>query len=137
MWKYKGYKEKFLSKIEKTKSGCWLWNGHISKTTGYGRNGPKSAHRVSFEFFKGKIPDGLQLDHLCRVRHCVNPDHLEPVSAKENVNRGIRPSQLRNKKICDHGHFDQWITKKSGYRYCGECARISDRKRRPSKRKSV
>ena len=137
MYLYKGYKEKFLNKIQKSDSGCWLWTGHIDRH-GYGRNGPKQAHRRSYELHIGEIPKGMQLDHLCRVRNCVNPNHLEPVTPKENVNRGIRPDQMRSKNICDHGHVDQWIVRKSnGWRYCGECARIKDKIRYAAKRVGV
>lgn len=67
------------------KSGCWNWRGHLSK--GYGYFGPRVAHRVVYEKVIGKIPDGLQIDHLCLNKRCVNPKHLEPVTPKENTNR--------------------------------------------------
>lgn len=72
-------------------SGCVLWVGSTS-LNGYpcmrhdGRTKP--SHRVSYELAKGPIPRGLVLDHLCRVPTCINPDHMEPVTIKENVNRG-------------------------------------------------
>lgn len=70
---------------------CWLWNGALIQG-GYGRyqRGPKGqpAHRAYYEKLVGPIPDGLDLDHLCRVRRCVNPSHLEPVTAAENTRRG-------------------------------------------------
>lgn len=72
---------------------CWIWHG-AGKTGRYGRysvNGRmEQAHRVAYEWSVGPIPTGLQLDHLCRQTLCVNPDHLEPVSASENVQRGSR-----------------------------------------------
>jgi hypothetical protein len=71
---------------------CWLWKRHINGT-GYGmvRDGKlRLAHRVYYERAKGPIPEGLTLDHLCRQRHCVNPDHLEAVTLKENIRRGWR-----------------------------------------------
>ncbi len=75
--------------------GCWLWRGGTSN--GYGllhlsKNGRKTsvrAHRFAYEAMIGPIPKGLQLDHLCRVRSCVNPKHLEPVTNAENVRRGV------------------------------------------------
>jgi HNH endonuclease len=93
-------------RINKT-STCWLWTGYIAKN-GYGilKHGkPLLAHRVSYAVYKGPIPEGLSLDHLCRVRHCVNPDHLEPVSTRENVARGIScfAVNLRRTK-CVNGH---------------------------------
>jgi hypothetical protein len=73
-------------------SGCWLWAGNDDCRGGYGRfffNGTtRIAHRVAYELFRGPIPPGLQLDHRCRVRCCVNPDHLEPVTRRENMVRG-------------------------------------------------
>ena len=74
-------------------SGCWLYLGPL-QPDGYGGitfNGKTCrAHRVSYTIFKGEIPPGLELDHLCRVRCCVNPDHLEPVSRLVNVRREIK-----------------------------------------------
>jgi len=64
---------------------CWLWTGRIHK--GYGYYSGTGAHRVSFELANGPIPAGMELDHLCRVRNCVNPAHLEPVTRAENMRR--------------------------------------------------
>lgn len=84
--------DRFWRAVEKT-SDCWLWRGRIS-ANGYGimhiwRNGNTSirAHRFAYELLVGPIATGLHLDHLCSVRHCVNPAHLEPVTARENVHR--------------------------------------------------
>ena len=78
--------KRFLKKINKTNS-CWLWTGRLYKE-GYGEfgwnNGHGRAHRFSYTYYKGKIPNGLVIDHLCRVRSCVNPDHLEAVTIREN-----------------------------------------------------
>lgn len=78
-------------------TGCWEWLLHLDKN-GYGHKwtggklknggGPKPAYRVYYEKFKGPVPDGKQLDHLCRNPRCVNPEHLEPVTGAENVRRG-------------------------------------------------
>lgn len=70
---------------------CWLWDGCIHPVTGYGQFGAKGTrlvHRISYQYSVGPIPKGLHLDHLCRVRPCVNPKHLEPVTPRENIARG-------------------------------------------------
>jgi hypothetical protein len=78
-------------------SGCWIWNGTIAHD-GYGRvpSGRRGvsipAHRLAFEYAKGPIQDGLQIDHLCRIKGCINPDHLEAVTASMNVLRGLVPT---------------------------------------------
>lgn len=80
---------RFWAKVD-AEGDCWVWTGALSDT-GYGSFAPagkaKSAHRFAYESLVGPIPVGLQLDHLCRNRACVNPDHLEPVSATENTRR--------------------------------------------------
>ena len=98
-------------------SGCWLWTKYLTrdgyakaklpKVEGDWRHGTRTvvAHRVMYEEYVGPIPEGLTLDHLCRVRHCVNPAHLEPVTAEENVMRGEGPCARNARKThCDHGH---------------------------------
>jgi hypothetical protein len=96
---------------------CWLWTGHLGGG-GYGafslgrRDNKKiKAHRYAYETLVGPVPEGLELDHLCRVRHCVNPDHLEPVTRAENIRRGDAPAvnSARGKAMthCKRGHpFD-------------------------------
>lgn len=99
------------AKIEKVDSGCWLWRGHIDTLPGhgYGRYGNnrnrKQAHRLVYELLKGPIPQGLELDHLCRMRNCVRPDHLEAVSHRINVLRGLGVASVNAKKTkCPEGH---------------------------------
>ena len=74
-------------------TGCWIWQ-RARNREGYGcikSNGILlRAHRVAYEIVKGPIPEGLTIDHLCRVRACINPDHLEPVTGRENTLRGVR-----------------------------------------------
>jgi hypothetical protein len=89
-------------------SGCWLWAGRTVKD-GYGRYAfggqERAAHRVMYETARGPIPSGLVLDHLCRTPACVNPQHLEPVTNRENCMRGASPSViLAHAKRCAHGH---------------------------------
>lgn len=85
--------KRFFDKVQiNDETGCWEWTG--GKThNGYGTFKPFSttfnAYLVSYVMFVGPMPAGLELDHLCRVRHCVNPDHLEPVTRHENMRRGI------------------------------------------------
>lgn len=100
--------ERFWSKVEKTDT-CWLWTGSLA-SGGYGSFNYKykhyRAHRLSYEQIRGEIPKGLVLDHLCRVRSCVNPDHLEAVTHRVNILRGIGGSAVNAKKThCKNGHL--------------------------------
>ncbi len=88
--------ERLMARVEPdTNGGCWLWVGTI-KPFGYGKIGigcgknqrTLYVHRAVYEHLVGPVPDGLDLDHLCRVRCCCNPDHLEPVTRQENLLRG-------------------------------------------------
>lgn len=99
--------ERFLSKVEKTNS-CWLWKRCILKS-GYGQcwDGKKRvrAHRLSYRLFVGEIPDEVVIDHVCRIRKCVNPDHLRLLSNKENILIGTGASAVNSKKShCIRGH---------------------------------
>ena len=102
--------ERIQSKImPEPNSGCWLWTASLDGK-GYGqimcgRNNLKRAHRLVYESLRGAIPAGLDLDHKCRVRSCVNPDHLEPVTRAENLRRGIgNRAALQAKTHCKNGH---------------------------------
>lgn len=111
--------------------GCWLWTAGMD-TNGYGnfRWGGKmgKAHRYSYELHVGPIPDGLQIDHLCRVRNCVNPAHLEAVTIRENVLRSDNPCAHHARKThCPQGHpyeGENLGLAKNG-RYCRACHRAT------------
>lgn len=124
--------------IPEPNSGCWIWMGAATRQ-GYGRLSaqgiPTPAHRVSYELHKGKIPQGLHIDHLCRNTSCVNPDHLEAVTNKENGRRGIVAEVHRARQAakthCKHGHplsgDNLYIAPSSGQRVCRACK--ADRKK--------
>ena len=84
-------------------TGCWNWNGFVNEQ-GYGQRSRRGttvkAHRLFYVAKFGDVPDGMMLDHLCRNRRCVNPDHLEPVSNAENVRRG-NSAKLSVEKVAD------------------------------------
>lgn len=131
--------ERIMAKVAVSEDGCWLWSGSRQKN-GYAviqRGGSENkllrAHRALYEITKGPIAEGLDLDHLCRVRHCVNPDHLEPVTRAENVARGARRTGYAAERThCKHGHpwtpeSTYWMP--SGARKCRICKRSQSQKR--------
>lgn len=126
---------RFWKQVEKSNT-CWLWIGTRS-SNGYGRFSPGkgldtspriyAAHRWSYEIHVAPIPEGLTIDHLCRVRNCVNPDHLEVVSMTENRRRGLM-GVLGT--VCRRGHEwtddNSYINPTTGYRYCRACRQFRD-----------
>lgn len=118
----KSTKERFWEKVNKEPGkGCWIWMADKSgNPTGYGRfkikGKIKVAHRIAYELTKGPIPEGLQIDHLCRNKSCVRPAHLEAVTGKENCQRAT------GKSVCLRGHPRIKI-KKNGTCYLCELER--------------
>lgn len=120
-------------------TGCWLWTGHVKKN-GYGSMAIKDrgawktkvAHRLWFEVAVGPIPAGLDLDHLCRNRRCVNPDHLEPVTRSENLKRSPSMARQNNKAHCPLGHAYSG-TNSRGQRICHPCQAETQRRYRNRK----
>lgn len=122
--------EVFWSFVDKS-GDCWLWTGSTATKTGYGKAGRRgNAHRVAYELIKGPVPDDKQLDHLCRERLCVNPDHLEPVTTQENLLRGkTKAAENAAKTRCLRGHeltgdnvrVNIWLNKKGEIRQRRKC----------------
>lgn len=106
--------ERFWSKVEKTDS-CWLWQAS-TRQNGYGQfrldNKMVSAHRYIFTLLGEQIPDGMQVDHTCHVKRCVNPDHLRFVTHKQNLENqsgAHRDSKSGIRGVCWHKHTNKWI----------------------------
>jgi hypothetical protein len=127
---------------------CWIWQG-CTDTKGYGllriKNKNVKAHRFSYQYYIGPIPKGLQLDHLCKVKNCVNPNHLEAVTLQENMRRS-QPDRIfsfdigkanREKTHCPSGHKysveNTYIRNKS--RNCKKCNTKSERRKKAQLRK--
>lgn len=127
--------QRFMEHVSRDESGCWIWTGCLNHH-GYGGFGLPNrrsalAHRWSYEHFVGDIPDDLQIDHLCRVRACVNPDHLEPVTSRENTIRGVGPTAVNALKThCIHGHEftedNTYVMPGRNYRRCRACKKDRD-----------
>lgn len=99
--------ERFLKYVKKTDT-CWIWVGYITPY-GYGQFGieyvSNQAHRLSYLHYVGEIPEGKILHHTCNVKHCVNPEHLIPISSRENVLLGDGPTAVNfRKEECKRGH---------------------------------
>ena len=126
--------EQFLDKhVPNRQPGqCWLWTGAIGPT-GYGscrwKRKTRAAHRLVYEHLIGPVPEGLELDHLCKTRHCVNPAHLEPVTHAENLRRGINYWRDRTHCISGHEYTAETIRwRPTGHRICRICEQEKHRR---------
>lgn len=126
------------ARIRVVESGCWEWVGKPFQRSGYCRIKVSGktivAHRAVYEALVGPIPISLQIDHLCRNRRCVNPAHLEPVTAKENQSRGTSPASRNAAKThCMRGHAlagRNLLIRPDGRRRCQVCERDAQRRLR-------
>jgi hypothetical protein len=127
--------ERLLMRVDKSDNGCWLWRGQLN-SRGYGqiRAHEKTclAHRIAYAYLVGPIPEGLQLDHLCRVKRCVNPQHLEPVTGSVNLARAYSAAPRQPATTCRRGHeftaANTYLSKKG--RICRRCRRDWERAKR-------
>lgn len=131
---YRDLDTRFWSRVD-AEGDCWEWVGPlVAAGYGYFRLTPVPgsgagvrAHRYGWEYLVGPIEEGFTLDHLCRNRRCVNPDHLEPATRGDNVLRGYSPNvrtYRSNRITCKHGHvWDSATTAldRKGRRYCRRC----------------
>jgi hypothetical protein len=138
----KPIEERLFPKVDAT-GICWLWTGAKARN-GYGvinkgrrADGVSVVHRVVWELLVGPIPDGTELDHVCRIRACCNPDHLEPVTRAVNVARGSRRAGAPRKTHCKNGHpYTPENTLPNGPRgrACRECMNAANRRYRARKK---
>lgn len=138
MSRWKDAPTRFFSHVVIKHNGCWQWTG-AKNPKGYGtfradgRN--VAAHRYSYELFCGPFPRGLVSGHLCRNHGCVNPSHIEPVTNRENILRGVGVTAIKARQThCAHGHLlsgGNLIRRRNGQRGCRECFRVSYPSSRP------
>jgi hypothetical protein len=138
--------DRLLQSVRKDEAGCWIWQGQLG-SCGYGRvyhdGKMRSAHRAAWTLVNGPIPQGLEIDHLCRVRNCINPSHLEAVTHAENCQRGTAGLNLaafqRAKTHCPQGHpysGENLYLPPSGGRICRTCRQIAVRRWQREKQKA-
>lgn len=120
----------YWTKLREGQNGCIEWSGKV-RPDGYARSNGAYLHRAEYERLVGPIPDGLELDHLCRNRACVNVLHLEPVTRSVNTFRGDHPN--RRVSVCPQGHpysGDNLYQTPQGRRMCRTCMRARTRAQR-------
>lgn len=125
------------------RDGCWIWTG--SQNGGYGQvkvdGRTRYTHRHFYELLIGPIPEGLQIDHLCKQTTCCNPEHLEPVTPAENNRRSDSPSALHARQTrCVNGHElteDNVYRRPNGARRCRTCTLATNDKAPSRQRKAV
>lgn len=134
--------ERFWVKVDRSES-CWMWTA-ATNAYGYGYfrtpAGTRVAHRIAYELLVGPIPDGLQLDHLCRSRRCVNPQHLDPVTQAENLRRGLQGALRQPSAKCpkDHDYGDGTQKTATGRRrLCRTCRRATQQRYEDRKRNAA
>ena len=123
--------DRFWDKVSpEPNTGCWFWTAFTNKF-GYGRftfgkTNYDGAHRWAYRALVGPIPEGLQLDHLCRQPSCVNPAHLEPVTPGENTRRGLAGKAQLARTACPRGHNYSGLNlrRRGGKRFCRLCDKI-------------
>ena len=126
--------DRLVANVEFT-DDCWLWTGNTSNGYGRIRDGQRIhyTHRWVWAHWVGPIPEGYEIDHLCRVTNCVNIDHLEPVPGQVNNMRSNSWAALNKRKTeCLRGHAftpENTHTDKRGRRRCKECIRLRARQR--------
>lgn len=134
---------------------CWIWLTNINPN-GYGQftisKKTRFTHILAYEWIVGKVPFGLELDHLCRNRACCNPSHLEPVTRSENIRRGLLPGMVSkwlpkmvaksaevrlSRTVCRNGHAFTGEVDSKGHRICKQCIRSNQRRHAAKKREAA
>lgn len=136
-WRNVPVEQRFALRYEIAENGCWNWTGAIH--LGYGEIRWKGrlfrAHQIAYLLFKGDVPEGLEIDHLCENRRCVNPDHLEAVTHQVNIARGRLKTRQSH---CNSGHplsgENLGWHRTQGTRFCIACSRANAHRQYRKKR---